>query len=190
MAVVHWCLISFVMLPLSSQLLYEISLLFFCFTVYDVTRRDTFINLAEIWSKEIELYSTNQDCIKMLVGNKVDKVCFKEIFMLKFVMCVPRSPLWQVYLCYQPFLRKYFANSSRFTSTCMCFLSSLSSICMPVNYWVLAWHCFASFCWHNFSFRPPNQDLYGKSLFWWEMLYWYDSFHSRKMLYWSDLSFA
>ncbi|KAK6259127.1 Small GTPase - like 10 [Theobroma cacao] len=41
--------------------------------VYDVTRRDTFTNLSEVWTKEIELYSTNQDCIKMLVGNKVDK---------------------------------------------------------------------------------------------------------------------
>ena len=43
-------------------------------TVYDVTRRDTFTNLSDIWAKEIDLYSTNQDCIKMLVGNKVDKV--------------------------------------------------------------------------------------------------------------------
>ncbi|GFQ08241.1 RAS-related protein rabc1 [Phtheirospermum japonicum] len=42
--------------------------------VYDVTRRDTFTNLSDIWAKEIDLYSTNQDCIKMLVGNKVDKV--------------------------------------------------------------------------------------------------------------------
>ncbi|XP_054790124.1 ras-related protein RABC2a-like [Prosopis cineraria] len=41
--------------------------------VYDVTRRDTFTNLSEIWSKEVELYSTNQDCVKMLVGNKVDR---------------------------------------------------------------------------------------------------------------------
>ncbi|KAB5548257.1 hypothetical protein DKX38_011663 [Salix brachista] len=41
--------------------------------VYDVTRRDTFTNLSEIWAKEIDLYSTNQDCIKLLVGNKVDK---------------------------------------------------------------------------------------------------------------------
>lgn len=43
-------------------------------TVYDVTRRDTFTNLSDIWAKEIDLYSTNQECIKMLVGNKVDKV--------------------------------------------------------------------------------------------------------------------
>lgn len=42
--------------------------------VYDVTRRDTFTNLSDIWAKEIDLYSTSQDCIKMLVGNKVDKV--------------------------------------------------------------------------------------------------------------------
>ncbi|RDX64338.1 Ras-related protein RABC1 [Mucuna pruriens] len=41
--------------------------------VYDVTRRETFTNLSDIWAKEIDLYSTNQDCIKMLVGNKVDK---------------------------------------------------------------------------------------------------------------------
>ncbi|GAU42742.1 hypothetical protein TSUD_77790 [Trifolium subterraneum] len=41
--------------------------------VYDVTRRETFTNLSEVWAKEIDLYSTNQDCMKMLVGNKVDK---------------------------------------------------------------------------------------------------------------------
>ncbi|RWR93806.1 ras-related protein RABC2a-like protein [Cinnamomum micranthum f. kanehirae] len=42
-------------------------------TVYDVTRRETFTDLSDIWAKEIELYSSNQDCIKVLVGNKVDK---------------------------------------------------------------------------------------------------------------------
>ncbi|KAK7345486.1 hypothetical protein VNO77_16090 [Canavalia gladiata] len=41
--------------------------------VYDVTRRDTFTNLSEVWSKEVELYSTNQECVKVLVGNKVDR---------------------------------------------------------------------------------------------------------------------
>lgn len=39
-----------------------------------MTRRDTFTNLSDVWAKELELYSTNQDCIKMLVGNKVDRV--------------------------------------------------------------------------------------------------------------------
>ncbi|XP_009600285.1 ras-related protein RABC2a-like isoform X2 [Nicotiana tomentosiformis] len=42
-------------------------------TVYDVTRRDTFTNLSDVWAKEVELYCTNEDCIKMLVGNKTDR---------------------------------------------------------------------------------------------------------------------
>ncbi|KAF6171555.1 hypothetical protein GIB67_018079 [Kingdonia uniflora] len=41
--------------------------------VYDVTRRETFTNLSDVWAKEVELYCTNQDCVKMLVGNKVDR---------------------------------------------------------------------------------------------------------------------
>ncbi|XP_028780378.1 ras-related protein RABC2a-like isoform X1 [Neltuma alba] len=41
--------------------------------VYDVTRRETFKNLEDLWAKEVELYSTNSECIKVLVGNKVDK---------------------------------------------------------------------------------------------------------------------
>ncbi|KAL2502708.1 Ras-related protein RABC2a [Forsythia ovata] len=41
--------------------------------VFDVTRRDSFTNLSDVWAKEVELYSTNQECIKMLVGNKVDR---------------------------------------------------------------------------------------------------------------------
>nr|XP_027108714.1 ras-related protein RABC2a-like [Coffea arabica] len=44
--------------------------------VYDVTRRETFTNLSEIWAKEVELYSTNHDCIRILVGNKVDRVSY------------------------------------------------------------------------------------------------------------------
>ncbi|XVF37293.1 hypothetical protein REPUB_Repub19eG0133600 [Reevesia pubescens] len=42
--------------------------------VYDVTQRETFTNFSDVWAKEMELYSTNQDYIKMLVGNKVDRV--------------------------------------------------------------------------------------------------------------------
>ncbi|KAJ8754028.1 hypothetical protein K2173_001926 [Erythroxylum novogranatense] len=41
--------------------------------VYDVTRRETFTNLSDVWAKEVELYCTNHDCVKMLVGNKVDR---------------------------------------------------------------------------------------------------------------------
>jgi Ras-related protein Rab-18 len=45
-----------------------------------VTRRETFTNLSDVWGKEVELFSTNQDCVKMLVGNKVDKVSFLFLF--------------------------------------------------------------------------------------------------------------
>ena len=38
--------------------------------VYDVTSRDTFVKI-ENWLNELETYSTNQDIVKMLVGNKV-----------------------------------------------------------------------------------------------------------------------
>ncbi|GMI84753.1 ARABIDOPSIS THALIANA RAB GTPASE HOMOLOG C2A, RAB GTPase homolog C2A [Hibiscus trionum] len=41
--------------------------------VYDVTRRETFTNLSNVWANEVDLYSTNQECVKMLVGNKVDR---------------------------------------------------------------------------------------------------------------------
>ncbi|CAN1196846.1 Ras-related protein RABC2a [Linum perenne] len=43
------------------------------FAVYDVTQRETFTNLSDVWAKEVDLYCTNQDCVKILVGNKVDK---------------------------------------------------------------------------------------------------------------------
>ncbi|KMZ61684.1 Ras-related protein RABC2a [Zostera marina] len=49
--------------------------------VYDVTRRETFTNLCDIWAKEIELYCSNQNCIKMLVGNKVDKESERMVTM-------------------------------------------------------------------------------------------------------------
>ncbi|CAM0956899.1 unnamed protein product [Alopecurus aequalis] len=41
--------------------------------VYDVAKRESFTNLGDVWTKEIDLNSSNKDCIKMLVGNKVDK---------------------------------------------------------------------------------------------------------------------
>ncbi|XP_015278659.1 PREDICTED: ras-related protein Rab-18-B-like [Gekko japonicus] len=40
--------------------------------VYDVTRRETFVGL-ESWLRELEMYTTKQNVVKMLVGNKIDK---------------------------------------------------------------------------------------------------------------------
>ncbi|KAG6412731.1 hypothetical protein SASPL_125417 [Salvia splendens] len=42
-------------------------------SVYDVTRRETFTSLSKTWVKELERCCTDPDCIKILVGNKVDR---------------------------------------------------------------------------------------------------------------------
>lgn len=52
--------------------------LFSLLLVYDVTRRDTFTKL-ENWLNELETYCTRNDLVKMLVGNKIDKVCLFNI---------------------------------------------------------------------------------------------------------------
>uniref|UniRef100_A0A8D3C9A7 RAB18B, member RAS oncogene family n=1 Tax=Scophthalmus maximus TaxID=52904 RepID=A0A8D3C9A7_SCOMX len=40
--------------------------------VYDVTKRETFTKL-ENWLNELETYTTRNDIVKMLVGNKIDQ---------------------------------------------------------------------------------------------------------------------
>jgi GTPase SAR1 family protein len=42
--------------------------------VYDICSRESFDNIKE-WLKEVDVYSTNDDAVKLLVGNKVDMVC-------------------------------------------------------------------------------------------------------------------
>ncbi len=54
------------------SILFLILILIFS-SVYDVTRRQSFTSV-EHWLNEVENYSTNPDVIKLLVGNKVDKV--------------------------------------------------------------------------------------------------------------------
>jgi Ras-related protein Rab-18 len=39
---------------------------------YDVSRRETFESLSSVWMPEVDLYSTVEDAVKMVVGNKVD----------------------------------------------------------------------------------------------------------------------
>jgi GTPase SAR1 family protein len=41
--------------------------------VYDVSNRDTFDALQN-WYTELQTYSSSKDVVKMIVGNKVDKV--------------------------------------------------------------------------------------------------------------------
>eukprot|EP01084_Bolivina_argentea_P200596 343016_1 len=39
--------------------------------VYDITRKETFDNILE-WLKEVDIFSTNENVIKIVVGNKID----------------------------------------------------------------------------------------------------------------------
>lgn len=58
----------------------EVTGVFLFIIVYDVTRRETFTNLSDIWAREVELYSSNPECIRILVGNKVDRVSLLSAF--------------------------------------------------------------------------------------------------------------
>ena len=49
--------------------------------VYDTSSRETFEKLEE-WLNEVEMYSTKKDIIKMLVGNKIDKVNLLRMVVL------------------------------------------------------------------------------------------------------------
>ncbi len=40
--------------------------------VYDITNRESFESIQH-WLKEIDIYSTNEDAVKMLIGNKTDE---------------------------------------------------------------------------------------------------------------------
>ena len=42
--------------------------------MYDTSVRQTFSNL-DTWRQEIDTYVTKQNAVRMLVGNKIDKVC-------------------------------------------------------------------------------------------------------------------
>ena len=51
--------------------------------VYDVTNRASFTKL-DMWLNELETYATKSDMIKMLVGNKIDKVICYIYFITQF----------------------------------------------------------------------------------------------------------
>lgn len=53
--------------------IFPVTVSLFSLAVYDVTKRETFTKL-ENWLNELETYTTRNDIVKMLVGNKIDKV--------------------------------------------------------------------------------------------------------------------
>ena len=60
--------------------------------MYDVSSKLSFTKLDD-WLNELETYATKHEIVKMLVGNKIDKVCdvhllYSHLFSLLF------HPLW------------------------------------------------------------------------------------------------
>lgn len=47
--------------------------------VYDVSRKDTFDNLEGVWMREVDMYSTIEDAVKMVVANKVDLDTLRQV---------------------------------------------------------------------------------------------------------------
>ena len=55
--------------------------------VYDVSSQESFEGL-EVWLNELDTYATKKDLIKMLVGNKIDKVDLKNLAVtIKWITC-------------------------------------------------------------------------------------------------------
>ena len=53
--------------------------IFFCMRiVYDVCSSESFEGL-DVWLNELDTYATKKTLIKMLVANKIDKVCEKDL---------------------------------------------------------------------------------------------------------------
>ncbi len=46
----------------------------FTAAAYDVTRRETFDSITDIWMKEVDMYSTVNGAVKAVIGNKLDLV--------------------------------------------------------------------------------------------------------------------
>lgn len=55
-----------------------------CILVYDVSNRDTF-DALNTWWNEVNTYCSSPDVVKMIVGNKVDKVMLVRI---KKIVCI------------------------------------------------------------------------------------------------------
>lgn len=46
--------------------------------VYDITNRESFEKL-NLWQKELDMYTTHGNIVRMLVGNKVDKESERKV---------------------------------------------------------------------------------------------------------------
>ena len=90
--------------------------------MYDVTRRETFESLGDIWMREVDMYSTVEDAVKMVVANKTDLVSgpVEGLFF---------APLWLIRVqnvgsgaarCYKPSGWTHAHPTTRLMYECTC----------------------------------------------------------------------
>ncbi|KAJ7563632.1 hypothetical protein O6H91_03G117900 [Diphasiastrum complanatum] len=86
--------------------------------VYDVTRRDTFTNLSDVWLKEVELHVNNEDCVKLLVGNKVDRegIAFARRYGCLFLESSAKTRV-NVQQCFEELVQKILDTPSLLANT-------------------------------------------------------------------------
>ena len=60
---------------------------------YDVTRRETFESIQDIWMKEVDMYSTVEGAVKAIIANKVDQVRYSAADTIsvcaRYNLCIP-----------------------------------------------------------------------------------------------------
>ena len=86
---------------------------YFVFAVYDVSNRESFSDVT-MWLNEVDVYSTTDKLVKMLVANKIDMVCSSSRFV--HVRCF--QPLCVYVTCPDTIAaRMYEAGQASFGST-------------------------------------------------------------------------
>lgn len=80
--------------------------------VYDVCQRESFDNLR-YWLRELDAHSTNPNIVKIIVGNKIDKVNkrFKWIFINAKIFCFRKK---KIHKLFDKFPKKKVVNSQGF----------------------------------------------------------------------------
>eukprot|EP00742_Colponemidia_sp_Colp-10_P001459 GILJ01001569.1.p1 GENE.GILJ01001569.1~~GILJ01001569.1.p1 ORF type:complete len:206 (-),score=21.95 GILJ01001569.1:148-765(-) len=104
--------------------------------VYDVSRRETFESL-EMWLKEVNIYSTNTDAVKLLVGNKIDMAeravskadgeAFARSHSMMFIETSAKTKVG-IQQAYEEVVRKILDNPSLLLNTTPAGARQLSSI--------------------------------------------------------------
>jgi GTPase SAR1 family protein len=76
-------------------------------SVYDITNRESFLNIGKTWLEEVELYSNVKNAVKCLVGNKLDQEDRRAVTaQVRLTSFYPRMSLCELLIdiCYSSML--------------------------------------------------------------------------------------